>query len=235
MAATPPPTGWPDTPDVLIAARREEMPTQLRPASRVRNTDVHGGLPQAASASTKPSVAESKVTDTGITPDGTGPPAGPGKTDDGVAVVVGTEATGVEAEVVEPPNVDVDLVSFEPPPLQALRAISPIAATTPVVRIELIILPDLVTILCRPCPRRSNLSSDPRSEVNVAVETLSNNWGGRSEGRREQGRPGGDMDIGTNPATGDAGRKANLPLRVPARRVATKRSRWCQQRVTRAL
>jgi len=43
-----------------------------------------------ASASTKPSVAESNVTDTGLTPEGTGPPTGPGGEVDGGDTALGT-------------------------------------------------------------------------------------------------------------------------------------------------
>src|ERR1700722_15745493 len=105
------------------------MPTQLRPASRVRRTDVHGGTEQGASASTNPSVGESKVTDRGVAPGGTGPPTGPGNAD---WASVGEVVCGATTVVDESAGTDVDDVDpgvvggggglGAPPPLAATGA-----------------------------------------------------------------------------------------------------------------
>src|SRR5579864_5800844 len=52
------------------------MPTQVCPPLMVRRTDVHGALVHGAVPSTKPSLAETKVTESAWNPAGTGPPSG---------------------------------------------------------------------------------------------------------------------------------------------------------------
>jgi hypothetical protein len=54
------------------------MPTQDRPPSAVLTTEVHGWCAHGAVPRTQPSLADTKVIDTGRKPGGTGPPAGPG-------------------------------------------------------------------------------------------------------------------------------------------------------------
>ncbi|MGN6607591.1 MAG: hypothetical protein ACTHMS_11365 [Jatrophihabitans sp.] len=53
------------------------MPTQLAPPSRVRTIEVQGPCEHGAVPSTHPSLGETKVTEVGVKPVGTGPPAGP--------------------------------------------------------------------------------------------------------------------------------------------------------------
>ena len=79
------------------------MPCHVRPPSRVRTTDVHGGVEQGAVPSTKPSAAESKVTDAGTKPLGTGPSGGP-ETGGGAGAAV-TEDPVVAPVVDDPPAV----------------------------------------------------------------------------------------------------------------------------------
>ncbi|MGH3300726.1 MAG: hypothetical protein ACRDOK_03405 [Streptosporangiaceae bacterium] len=52
------------------------MPSHDAPLSVVRTIEVHGWTAHGAVPRTQPSVADTKVIDTGSNPGGTGPPAG---------------------------------------------------------------------------------------------------------------------------------------------------------------
>jgi hypothetical protein len=67
----------------------------------VRTTEVHGGEAQGAVPSTHPRAADTKVTDAGVNPRGTGPPAGPATATDVGAPVEAEGEVVVDEEIVE--------------------------------------------------------------------------------------------------------------------------------------
>ena len=65
-----------DDPPATIGVTGAGSPTKLVPPLVVRTREVQTGLPQGASPSNQYWLADIAVNETGLKPDGTGPPAG---------------------------------------------------------------------------------------------------------------------------------------------------------------